>query len=183
MNRARSLGLELIREDIADADGIRVPSNTASHLNPHDKHNSSVPSGPRRSDGERNGRFRSKRSKTFLYRLQRAKGEIDNIKVKHPVTRKDFENSYTLVTNSLATYEVTVGKSHSCQCMDFSKNQGKELCKHIIWVLLYICRVPEESELLQQLSLTDAECLEILSNTPPVKDTLKYVPGARRQTQ
>ena len=67
--------------------------------------------------------------------------------------------------------------------MDFSKNQGKELCKHIICVLLYICRVPEESELLQQLSLTDAECLEILSNTPPVQDTLKYVPGARRQTR
>jgi hypothetical protein len=63
--------------------------------------------------------------------------------------------------------------------MDFSKNEGKELCKHIIWILLYVCRMPEESELLQQVFLTDAECSEIFGNTPPVPNGLKYVPGAR----
>lgn len=184
MNRARNLGLELIREDIADTDRIRVSEHSGSS-NPHDRHNGSVQRGPRRSDGERNGRYRPTRSKTFLNRLRNAKEEKDTIKVKDPVTvtEKDFEKSYTLVTNSFATYKVSIGKKHSCQCMDFSKNEGKELCKHIIWILLYVCRMPEESELLQQVFLTDAECSEIFGNTPPVPNGLKYVPGARNQSR
>ncbi|CAB3994344.1 Angiopoietin-1 receptor [Paramuricea clavata] len=184
MNRARNLGLELIREDIADTDRIRVSEHSASS-NPHDRHNGSVQRGPRRSDGERNGRYRPTRSKTFLNRLRNAKEEKDTIKVKDPVTvtEKDFERSYTLVTNSFATYKVSIGKKHSCQCMDFSKNEGKELCKHIISILLYVCRMPEESELLQQVFLTDAECSEIFGNIPPVPNGLKYVPGARNQSR
>jgi hypothetical protein len=63
MNRARNLGLELIREDIADTDRIRVSEHSGSS-NPHDRHNGSVQRGPRRSDGERNGRYRPTRSKT-----------------------------------------------------------------------------------------------------------------------
>lgn len=69
------------------------------------------------------------------------------MKVKDQVIENDFEKIYTLVSNSLATYKVSIGKKHSCQCLDFSKNEGKELCKHIIWILLYICQMPEESEL------------------------------------
>jgi hypothetical protein len=99
------------------------------------------------------------------------------------VTEKYFEKSYTLVTNSFATYKVSIGKKHSCQCIDFSKNEGKELCKQIIWILLYVCRMPEESELLQQVFLTDAESSAIFGNTPPVPNGLKYVPGARNQSR
>ncbi|CAB3976860.1 Hypothetical predicted protein [Paramuricea clavata] len=43
--------------------------------------------------------------------------------------------------------------------------------------------MPEESELLQQVFLTDAECSEIFRNTPPVPNGLKYVPGARNQSR
>ena len=182
MRRARSLGLELIREDITDNDRILISEN-ATYSNPHDKHNGSVQCGPRRSDGERNGRYRPSRSKTFLNKLRLAKEEKNDIKVKSLETGNDFEKSYTLVTKSLATYKVKIGKNHSCQCLDFSKNVGKDLCKHIIWILLNVCQIPEESELLQQVSLTEAECSEIFANAPPIPEILKYASSARNQTR
>ena len=103
------------------------------------------------------------------------------MKVKDQVIENDFEKICTLVLNS--TYKVSIGKKHSCQCLDFSKNEGKELCKYIIWVLLYICQMPEESKLLQQVFLTEEEWSGIFANAPPVPDILKYVPGARRQSR
>ena len=70
IDRARSLGLELIRDDIADTDRIvQISDHIASSSNPHDRHNGSVQCGPRRSDGERSGQYRPTRSKTFLNKL------------------------------------------------------------------------------------------------------------------
>ena len=182
MSKARNLGRELLREDMTDEDRIQI-SEGPTHSNPHDKHNGSVQCGPRRSDGEQNGRFRPSRSKTFPNKLCMAKEQKNYIKVKSVETGNDFEKSYTLVTKSLATYKVKIGKNHSCQCLNFSKNVGKDLCKHIIWTLLNVCQMPEESELLQQVSSTKAECSEIFANAPPLPDTLKHVPGARNQTR
>ena len=53
MNRARSLALSLLGKTLQTLTEFELQaSNTASHLNPNDKHNSNVPSGPRRSDGK-----------------------------------------------------------------------------------------------------------------------------------
>ena len=45
------------------------------------------------------------------------------------------------------------------------KNSGKERCKHIIWTLLNICRLPDNSNLLHQLFLTDNETLSVAGNS------------------
>jgi len=46
----------------------------------------------------------------------------------------------------------------SCGCADFVK-------KHMIWTLLNICRLPENSNLLHQLFLTDNEALAVVGNS------------------
>jgi hypothetical protein len=78
---------------------------------------------------------------------------------------------------------VKIGQTHSCQCLDFAKNGEKELYKHIIWVLLFICKVPETSELLQQMFLTRTEIYEILCNTLPVENWVKHIEGERQQNR
>lgn len=139
--------------------------------------------GPRRSEGERNGRYRPTRSKIFLGRLQKAKEERGKITVKDTSTA-DGMKCFTLVTKTSSIYRVSIGRKHFCQCLDFSKNAEKEICKHIIWVLLNICKVPEESELLQQVFLTEAESSEILSNTPAqVPENFKYVPEKKKRSR
>ena len=50
-------------------------------------------------------------------------------------TESNFEKNCALVTKSLATYKVKIGKNHSCQCLNFPKNVGEDLCEHIIWTL------------------------------------------------
>jgi hypothetical protein len=103
--------------------------------------------------------------------------------VKDVVVDLESKYQYKLVSSSSAMYTVSIGKKHSCQCLDYSKSEGNDLCKHIIWTLLYICYVPEDSELLHQVHLTEAECLDILNNTPPVPEGLKYIPGSRQLTR
>ena len=181
-NRARVLGQELIRDDISDSDIVRTPENEVKDTNLHDKHNASVRSGPRRTEGERDGRYRPTRSKIFLSRLQNAKKEKDAIKVIDTALDKNNLKCYTLATNS-SRYKVTISKKHSCQCLDFSKKEQNELCKHIIWTLLYICKIPEDRELLHQVYLTENESSQILANTPEVSQDLRYSPGSKQQSR
>ena len=44
-------------------------------------------------------------------------------------------------------YEVEVSEAPSCTCVDYKKFSGKELCKHSIWVYLYVLKVDGESPL------------------------------------
>jgi hypothetical protein len=185
LNRAHTLGRELTREDITDTDRVQFfdIANQASGTNAHDRHNATVGRGPRRMDGERNGRFRSTRSRHFLDRLEKAKLEQNRFKIKHLREISNLERSYVLVSGSSAIYKTTIAKKHSCQCLDYVKSEGKELCKHVIWVLLNICEIPEESELLQQVFLTEMELSEIFSNTQPIPNHLKYIPGSSQQSR
>ena len=182
--KAQRLGVELLR-NIADVERIRNNENAKSLGNPHDKHNASVTSGPQKGVGQRQGRYRPSRSKVFQSQLCKAQNEKDLIKVKDAETKRDSEtcHEYTLRTNSSANYLVKIGQTHSCQCSDFAKNGEKELCKHIIWVLLFICKVPETSELLQQMFLTRTEIYEILCNTTPVENWVKHIEGKRQQNR
>ena len=61
------------------------------------------------------------------------------------------------------------------------KNSGKELCKHIIWTLLNICRLPENSNLLHQLFLTHTEALSVVGNSYSViPQNLMYKKGTNK---
>ena len=39
------------------------------------------------------------------------------------------------------------------------------MCKHIIWTMMNVCRVPEGSDLLQQLFLTQEEAFTVIGNS------------------
>lgn len=130
-------------------------------------------------DGERSGRYRPLRSKGFLDRLKRAKEQKESIKVKIvDSTLSSLGRTYTVVSGSgtySSVYRIILGKSPSCNCADFNKNDGKELCKHIIWIYLYICKIPENSSLLQQIHLTQNEVSTVLGNSPTIiPEELKF---------
>jgi hypothetical protein len=84
---------------------------------------------------------------------------------------KDIDNncsvlSCNIATSRYTTYKVSIANQHSCECPDFTKIHGKDLCKHIVWTLLYICNIPEDNAMLQQVCLTDEELQQIVANMP-----------------
>lgn len=62
-------------------------------------------------------------------------------------------------------YKVQIGNNPSCKCENFCKTSGKEVCKHILWTYRNTCKVPENSYIIHQLSLTEIEVLLVLGNT------------------
>lgn len=57
-------------------------------------------------------------------------------------------------------FKVFLGDRHSCTCQNFTKE--KELCIHILWVLLKKFRVPKENQIIFQLSLVEREINEVM---------------------
>ena len=168
IRRARLLGEDLIREDLCDEDEISALQDQLQDApgipNPHDRHNASV-SQTSKSTGTREGRYRPTRNKTFVDRLHTAKQEKEELKIKSIDSSKAYHRAYIIVNlGKNSEHKVEIGKSLSCDCADFEKNSGKELCKHIIWTLFNMCRLPENSNLLQQLFLTDDEASSIVGN-------------------
>lgn len=53
-------------------------------------------------------------------------------------------------------FKITIGDIQSCSC------KSKDICSHILFVLIKILRVPQENPLLWQLSLVDSEVQQIL---------------------
>jgi predicted nucleic acid-binding Zn finger protein len=69
-------------------------------------------------------------------------------------------------------YTVTIGVKLSCSCEFFtwsSASRKKVSCKHIVWVMLSILGVSEESDLLHQVALTESEVKKILKDVPEKK--------------
>ena len=48
---------------------------------------------------------------------------------------------------------------------------------------MYICKIPEDSELLHQAYLTESESSQILANTPEVAQDLRYTSGSKNQSK
>ena len=175
LKMAKTLGEELIREDIPVEDRTVAPCrNAVPFTTPHDRHNASVASGPRRSSQARPGRYRTTRSKHFIGRFEKAKQEKDLLKVKAVNAVSLRHLSYTMSSSQGKTYRVCIGAQHNCDCPDFARNRGKELCKHIIWTLLYVCKIPENNAMLQEVSLTDDELQQIVANTPNIPSSLRW---------
>ena len=54
---------------------------------------------------------------------------------------------------------------------------------NVVCTLLYIIKILEDIELLHQVFFTEAESLEILTNTPQVSQILRHVPSRREQNK
>ena len=56
-----------------------------------------------------------------------------------------------------------VSTAPSCTCENrLSSPRARQLCKHIIWIYLYVLLVEETSDLLQQITLSEDNVTEIL---------------------
>ena len=92
-----------------------------------------------KSTGTRSGRYRPNRSKIFVDRLQTAKREKEDLKIKS-VDSSTAYNRLTYIVENIrkkSNHKVEIGKSPFCDCEDFTKNSEKELWKNIIWTLRY----------------------------------------------
>lgn len=103
-----------------------------------------------------------------MHTLENAKREKGFIKLKNQPSQSQqspHSQSFYIVDrdDQREPYTVEVSTAPSCTCPDYKKSTGKELCKHIIWVYLYVLHVEETSNLLQQVSLYADEVVEILS--------------------
>ena len=82
-----------------------------------------------KSTGTRSGRrYRPNRSKTFVNRLQTAKREKEDLKIKSVDSSTAYNRTY-IVENirKKSNHKVEIEKSPFCDCEDFTKNSEKEL--------------------------------------------------------
>ena len=115
--------------------------------------------------------FRPHKSKHFSERLERAKSERRSFNMTR---QHDFSCQGKFAIQNLTSqkeYVVTISVSPTCECEDFKKSKGNELCKHIIWIYLYQLQVDEEHCLIQQIELKKNEVMQILE-IPRVKAIL-----------
>ena len=93
-----------------------------------------------KSTGTRSGRYRPNRSKAFVNRLQTAKREKEDLKIKSVHSSTAYNRLTYIVENirNKSNHKVEIGKSPFCDCEDFTKNSEKELWKNIIWTIRYL---------------------------------------------
>ena len=98
-SRARQLGEELVREDLCDADHISAFQDQDAHVSPnsYDRHNASVGHKSAKSTGTRSGRYRPNRSKIFVDKLEMAKREKEDLKIKSVDSSMAHNRTYIIV--------------------------------------------------------------------------------------
>ena len=87
-----------------------------------------------KSTGTQSGRYRPNRGKIFVDRLQTAKREKEDLKIKSVDSSTAYNRLIYIVVNirEKSNHKVEIGKSPFCDCEDFTKNSGKEFWKNII---------------------------------------------------
>ena len=118
---------------------------------------------------KRGGRFRKHRSKQFNKNLSKAKKQKTRISVVNSSVIDSLHRAYVVtsaqVEDHSLNYEVHVSKEPSCNCPQGLRTK-KDVCKHIIWVCLFVLKVPESSSMLNQVYLTEKEVEQIFHNAP-----------------
>ena len=143
--RAARLGEELLREDTTIVEP--EPQRPGRKVDPPCSHSADK---PRKRNPSGTSRFRSARSAHFLSRLQ---SDISS--------RFEFQGS-----DGQRRYEVEVSAAPGCE--DYKKFNWKELCKHVIWVYLYVLKVDEESPLINQITLDEDSVRQIVTESLPI---------------
>eukprot|EP00742_Colponemidia_sp_Colp-10_P013003 GILJ01014656.1.p1 GENE.GILJ01014656.1~~GILJ01014656.1.p1 ORF type:complete len:320 (+),score=26.53 GILJ01014656.1:626-1585(+) len=79
---------------------------------------------------------------------------------KKPHSDDALERDYVVLGNTGFVYTIHIGTLPSCTCPDFAKGN---LCKHILFVLLRVLKVPRNSPLVYQRAFLSSELKEIYS--------------------
>ena len=105
--------------------------------------------------------YRAQRSKAFLRSLDIAKK-----------TKSSFTLQKKVVTNEKIEVELRhfTGKNQKVtissypECLDCAYCTRQNLCSHIVWVYLNVCKLPEANPILQQRALTSEEVAQVVSS-------------------
>ena len=73
------------------------------------------------------------------------------------------------------TYKVTVDNIPFCDGCKYCTS--RDICSHILWVLLYVYKVPEENELLHQRALLNSELETVFKTTTTCTTTVTPTPA------
>ena len=165
--RATRLGEELFQEDITQAIAETGPQCLGRKVDPACSHCADK---PRKRNPSGSSPFRSARSAHFLSQLQKAKQNKDSIKVRKVLSQTDVSSHFEVQgSGGQRRYEVEVSEAPSCTCEDYKKFNGKELCKHVIWVYLYVLEVDEKSPLINQITQSENSVRQILIEPLPIE--------------
>ena len=94
--------------------------------------------------------------------LKMQKKEKDTIKVAKEISWSRLSVSFEIVSSGgEKVYEVEISNTPTCTCEDYKKFSGKELCKHIIWIYIFISKVDENSQLIHQITLSEEALQEL----------------------
>ena len=115
------------------------------------------------------------------YRSQRSKASLRSLEIA-----KKTKNSFNVVKKVLTTERVETHLKHFTgkiqkvtistypDCADCVYCTRQILCSHILWVYLFVCKLPEASPILQQRALTTEEMADVVSSlsyTPQISST------------
>ena len=78
---------------------------------------------------------------------------------------EELARSYAVLGSTNNVYDIEIGKVPTCSCPDFDNGH---LCKHILFVMLKVLRVPQNSPLIYQKALLQAELRSIFDAAPPI---------------
>lgn len=162
--RAARLGEELLRDDISIAEP--EPQCLGRKDDPACSHRADK---PRKRNTSGTSRFRSVRSAQFLSRFQKAKQDKGSIKLRKVLSQSDVSSRFEVQgSDGQRKYEVEVSAAPSCTCEDYKKFNGKELCKHVIWVYLYVLKVDDESPIINQITHSEDSVRQIVTESAPI---------------
>ena len=126
-----------------------------------DKRKSPKTSG--RDSNAREGRKRTKRSKEFLNSLSKAKSQPFHLENNPSDVMSPALIFSVHSLTSKNTYEAKIGTTLSCTCHHFTwKDRSRvQVCKHLIWLHLFVLGVREDDDVIMQVSLTPKELVDI----------------------
>jgi hypothetical protein len=110
-------------------------------------------------DEKRAGRYVSSPAQGVLQRIARAlQQRLFLISQENDSTEDNIHRKFVVLGSTGNVYNVEIGRRPSCTCPDHAKSH---LCKHILFVLLKVLRVPARSPLVYQKALLQVELKEI----------------------
>ena len=97
-------------------------------------------------------------------RIETVKAHAGNIKVKNTKTISSFKTEYSITssTSGRTRYVVKICFTLSCSCPDFRKQGKKVLCKHILFILMYIFGVAENDNIIEKRYFSESDLSVIL---------------------
>lgn len=101
--------------------------------------------------------LRKTRGQKFLCSLQIAKSCKNSFRVGK---RSDNQNQITLVHTTGANYNLVIDKIPQCKSCKYCTL--RDVCSHILWVLLFVYKVTEGSHLLHQRAFITSELESII---------------------